>query len=67
MLPKEKADKCILLMNTQLSDDNGTDLVAVKEALCPDYKIEITKLNITKQTKLYIKRNNNSYYFFFLF
>ena len=31
------------------------------------YEIEITKLNITKQTKLYIKRNNNSYYFFFLF
>jgi len=41
-LPKEKSDKCVLLMNTQASDENGTDLNAVKDALCPDYKIEIT-------------------------
>jgi len=38
-LPKEKADKCVLLMHTQISDDNGTDLFAVKNALCPDYDI----------------------------
>ena len=41
-LPKEKADKCMLLMNTQLSDDNGTDLAAVIKAICPDYKVHIT-------------------------
>ena len=35
-LPKEKSDKCVLLMNTQASDENGTDLNAVKDALCPD-------------------------------
>ena len=40
-LPKEKANKCILVMKTQTSDDNGTDLIAVKKALCPDYKIHI--------------------------
>ena len=28
-------------MNTQIRDDNGTDLVAVKNALCPDYKVYI--------------------------
>ena len=38
-LPKEKADKCCLFMHTQISDNNGTDLIAVKTALCPDYKI----------------------------
>ena len=38
-LPKEKADRCCLFMHTQISDSNGTDLVAVKTALCPDYKI----------------------------
>ena len=26
-------------MHTQISDDNGTDLFAVKKALCPDYNI----------------------------
>jgi len=41
-LPKEQSDRCILLMNTQARDDNGTDLGAVKMALCPDYKIHVT-------------------------
>ena len=38
-LPIEEAKKCVLLMHTQPRDDNGTDLPAVKEALCPDYNI----------------------------
>jgi len=38
-LPKEKAERCVLLMHTQPVDDNGTDLYAVKNAVCPDYKI----------------------------
>ena len=38
-LPKEKADKCALLMHTQPVDENGTDLFAVKNAICPNYKV----------------------------
>lgn len=38
-LPKEKADKCLLFMKTQVADDNGTDLYAVKKAVCPKYKV----------------------------
>ena len=38
-LPKEKADRCALFMHTQVTDQNGTDLWSVKEALCPDYKV----------------------------
>jgi glycosyltransferase involved in cell wall biosynthesis len=38
-LPKEKADRCILFLHTQPVDENGTDLYAVKNALCPDYKV----------------------------
>jgi glycosyltransferase involved in cell wall biosynthesis len=38
-LSKEKADRCALFMHTQISDNNGTNLMAVKDALCPDYKI----------------------------
>lgn len=35
---KDKARKCALVMHTDLSSDAGTDLVAVKDALCdPEY------------------------------
>jgi hypothetical protein len=35
---KEKAKKCALILHTQPKDQNGTDLVKVKEALCdPEY------------------------------
>lgn len=30
-LPKEKADRCVLILHTQPVDDNGTDLLAVSE------------------------------------
>ena len=39
MLPKEKADKCALVMHTQPVDENGTDLPAVVRAICPEYKV----------------------------
>jgi glycosyltransferase involved in cell wall biosynthesis len=41
-LPKEKQDKCALVLHTQRRDDNGTDLVAVKDMLfgkLPQYNI----------------------------
>ena len=38
-LPKEESEKCLLLMHTQGSDPNGTDLYAVKDAVCPDYNV----------------------------
>ena len=51
-LSKEDADKCVLLLHTTPIDNNGTDLYAVKDKLCPDYnvvfstnKIESEKLN----------------------
>lgn len=39
LLPAEKAKKCVLVMKTAVQDENGTDLWAVKQALCPDAKI----------------------------
>jgi hypothetical protein len=39
MLPKEVASKCALLMHTAVIYPNGTDLMAVKTAICPDYKV----------------------------
>jgi len=38
-LPKEEAAKCVLVLHTEIMQDAGTNLLAVKEALCPDYNI----------------------------
>lgn len=38
-LTPEEAAKCVLFMHTQISDPNGTDLMAVKNAICPDYDV----------------------------
>ncbi len=35
-LPKEKAKRCAIMLHTQICDDNGTDLAAVKEYLFSD-------------------------------
>ena len=48
-LPKEKADKCCLLMHTALVDPNGTDLLAVKNAICPDYKVVFSSKSLANK------------------
>jgi glycosyltransferase involved in cell wall biosynthesis len=42
MLPKEQSDKCLLLMHTSPVDQNGTDLYAVVDEMCPDYDVKFT-------------------------
>lgn len=38
LIGKDKASRCALIMHTAVSDDNGTDLLAVKRAFCdPEY------------------------------
>ena len=48
-LTKEQADKCALLMHTPALDPNGTDLHAVKHALCPDHNIIFSQKHISTQ------------------
>jgi hypothetical protein len=36
-LPKEKAEKCAMVMHTEIVSDHGTDLEAVRKILFPDY------------------------------
>jgi glycosyltransferase involved in cell wall biosynthesis len=36
LLPKEKSDKCVLIMHTAPIDQNGTDLPEVVRNVCPD-------------------------------
>jgi len=38
-LPIEKAKKCCLVLHTEPRQDAGTDLIAVKEAFCPEYDV----------------------------
>jgi len=38
-LPEEDANKCTLILHTEIMQDAGTNLLAVKEALCPKYNI----------------------------
>lgn len=54
-LPKEMARKCLLLFHTTPVDDNGTDLIAVKSALCPDYDVKFVNfvLNQNELNELY--------------
>jgi len=37
-LSKEQADKCAMLLHTAAVDENGTDLIAVIDTLCPEIK-----------------------------
>ena len=53
-LPKEQSDKCLLLMHTAAVDENGTDLPAVVENLCPyDVKFTGVKLEQDKLNEIY--------------
>jgi glycosyltransferase involved in cell wall biosynthesis len=41
LIGQEKAKKCALVMHTQAVDDNGTDLLAVREAMCDDSYVNV--------------------------
>lgn len=41
LIGQEKAKKCALVMHTQAVDDNGTDLLAVREAICDDRYVNV--------------------------
>jgi glycosyltransferase involved in cell wall biosynthesis len=57
LIGKEAAKKCALVMHTQPVDQNGTDLYAVREAICdPDYVnvfFSQNKLNTQQMNSLY--------------
>jgi len=38
-LTEDEANECVLILHTEIMQDAGTDLIAVKEALCPDNNI----------------------------
>jgi len=54
-LPPEKAAECCLILHTELMQDAGTNLLAVKEAFCPDYHVIFSpgKLSPDDMCRLY--------------
>ena len=56
-LPKEKADKCCLILHTEIVSEHGTDLEAVRKILFPEYPNAIffskEKLSNNDLNKLY--------------
>ena len=54
-LTKEQSKKCVLVMHTSPIDNNGTDLYAVKDKICPDYDIifSVKKIENDVLNKLY--------------
>jgi len=54
-LTKEQSDKCVLVMHTTPIDNNGTDLYAVKDKICPNYDVVFStnKIESDLLNKLY--------------
>jgi len=46
-LPENKRQSVGLFMHTQPVDDNGTDLFAVRNTICPDYKVIFSNKPVT--------------------
>lgn len=54
-LPKEESSRVCLLMHTEPIDENGTDLIALKNTLCNEYKVIFSdkKLSVRELNFLY--------------
>ena len=48
-IPKEDADKCMLLMHTAPVDENGTDLPELVENLCPNYDVVFSHAKLERE------------------
>ena len=48
-LPKEKSEKCLLLMNTTPIDENGTDLTEISKDLCFDYDVKFLNIKMEQE------------------
>ena len=56
-LPKEKRDKVAYVLHTQPVDNNGTDLPAVVQELCPDLKHNIFNEKLSNQHLNYLQHS----------
>lgn len=54
MLPKEKADKCLLIMHTTPIDNNGTHLPNVVKELCPNGDVAFSDQKLSDEALNYL-------------
>ena len=54
MLPEEKRNKCLLLMHTNPIDENGTDLMAVSDAVAPGKNVKFSTEKLTPECLNYL-------------
>jgi glycosyltransferase involved in cell wall biosynthesis len=48
-LPKEEAEKCVLVLHTEITCDAGTNLLALKEAFCQDNNVIFSPGKLTPE------------------
>tara|TARA_R110000744_G_scaffold39158_1_gene89193 strand:+ start:11589 stop:13043 length:1455 start_codon:yes stop_codon:yes gene_type:complete len=53
-LPEGQADKCLLLMHTPAVDQNGTNLRAVKDMVCPKYNIKFSERHLSEMEMMFM-------------
>lgn len=53
-LPPEEAKKCCLLLHTEIMHEAGTNLLALKEALCPNYDIVFSPSKLPPEEMPYL-------------
>lgn len=53
-VPEDKRDKCLLLMHTHVTDDNGTNLAAIKQDLYPHLNILFSEAKVKPEILNYI-------------
>lgn len=53
-LPESDRLSTVLVMHTAPVDENGTDLIAVKEAICPDYNVVFSESRISQSELNYL-------------
>lgn len=53
-LPPELAKRCCLLLHTEIMHEAGTNLIALKEALCPDYDIIFSPAKLPPEEMPYL-------------
>jgi glycosyltransferase involved in cell wall biosynthesis len=54
MLPEEERERVVLIMHTAISDNNGTDLAAVKEAVAPKCHIIFSNNKLEQRVMMYM-------------
>lgn len=53
-LTKEEADQCVLLLHTEVMGEAGTNLLALKEAFCPEYNVVFSPVKLTPEDMCYM-------------